>query len=313
MDYDTFVKTYSDLACFQDFLRDYKDKYQVVDCNVEELTEEMKDTMIANEEEMKKAMIPSEMVPDNLIHRGLVDVDKFAGYLNELHDIPPLLVASIRAHILRLGPVIGFGVSFVKKTDIVSKMNIAISPTTTPTKILKKTDDQKTADLAKRQEALSKICVEMGIGDEKENIGEIMMKLRESCEVDATRLSMDVGDLEIVVNDDFKNVDDLKEIYDQIDVNLTRTNNDGVRLVNLRGILFGLYIKLSAGGGAEPTLKQTAEFFGVSISLVISSRSFASLVGEFPMFRRVTLNFSIISRNVRRIRKWLDTASKDDK
>ena len=33
-----------------------------------------------------------------------------------------------------------------------------------------------------------------------------MMKLRESCEVDATRLSMDVGDLEIVVNDDFKNV-----------------------------------------------------------------------------------------------------------
>ena len=65
--------------------------------------------------------------------------------------------------------------------------------------------------------------------------------------------------------------------------------------------------------GAEPTLKQTAEFFGVSISLVISSRSFTSLVGEFPMFRRVTLNFSIISRNVRRIRKWLDTASKDDK
>jgi hypothetical protein len=306
-DYDKYVADHSTLDAYEKDLEKYEDTRPpaTVDDDVKEVTDEMKNVSI----EMKRATIENPLIPSSMINRGLVDVAKLSAYLRGIPDIPQLLVANLNVHITMLGPTIGYGVSYVRKTDV-DRVTNAPMPIT-PTK--KQTDDEKTNELNKRKEASDKTCVEMGLRDKNEDIGQLMVKLAESCEVDTKRVTMGVDAMETVVNSGFEDVDVMKDVYDQIETRLSGANNDGIRLVNLRGIIFGLYMMRINADGVNNSIDQTAVFFQVSRSMVLSSRSFSALLFDYPMFRRVTLSFTVISRNAARIRTWLETASLDVK
>ena len=295
-DYDDYVNSHSRLECYGNILKqsDNDESQQSVDNDTNRLNQDL---------EHKLQFTDNPLIARDMIHSNLVDIDKFFAYLQDLEGYPPNLVDTLRDHVELNSTEIGFGVQWVKMSDIDTKVD---SITTMDSDHDTDTPDKKKKILKNREDASNKYIISMGLGDEKEVIGEVMIQLKESC-VD---IKSDMKSIEVMETDmnNGLSVDVMKQFYHEIDRKLASVNNCGLRLVSLRGKLFGLYMSL-----AKVNAQETASFFGVSKSFVNTSRSFASLTVKYPAFNRVTLPFTVVVRNMPRINKWFQTASDEDK
>jgi hypothetical protein len=264
----------------------------------EKLSDEMKQNcqVINNDEEEENILVNKKMVNNTMI-----DMPKFLKALKAV-GCPEIDRKSINELAQNEGVKVGYGIEWVMKSDIDDQMKIM----TTPKKKLL-TDDQKKKILKEKQESNEKIVMEMGLGDDKVVMGELMRKLRQSVEVGYNESSNDLNTMEGRVYDGM-GIDSMVEMVKQIEAQLAKANNRGVRLVAMRGQIFALYQKINLGTNHTTT----GEVFGVSTSVVATSRSFANLIITYPTFRKVTLPFTTIVRNMARIKKWLLECSQDD-
>ena len=203
---------------------------------------------------------------------------------------------------------LGYGEGWVKMKDVEKRLKTMITPDKK-----KMTDDERKKKLKKMTDEKEKRVLKMGLGDTKERIGEVMRALKESIDDDTTSPTTSLDEIEKAVNDGLNDVEMMVDLVSQIETKLSHANNRGVRLVSLRGQIFALYQGLNPSA-KKPTNAEIGQVFGVSSGVVSSSMSFARLVVEYPAFGLVTLPFTTIVRNLKRIRKWLEeTASDDDK
>jgi len=238
------------------------------------------------------------------IENDLISVSTLMTTLTE-QNCPGDMMVSLFSLITEKKTDLGYGEGWVKMKDVEKRLKTIM---TTPDK-KKMTDDERKKKLKKMTDEKEKRVLKMGLGDTKEKIGEVMRALKESIDVDTTSITTSLDEMEKAVNDGLDDVEMMVDLVSQIETKLSHANNLGVRLVTLRGQIFALYQGLNPGA----TNVEIGQVFGVSSGVVSTSLSFARLVVEYPAFGLVTLPFTTIVRNLKRIRKWLETASDDDK
>lgn len=257
---------------------------------------EMKET-----EKMRTTMT---LMKDVEIENDLISVSTLMTTLTE-QNCPDDMMVSLFSLIKEKKTDLGYGEGWVKMKDVEKRLKTIM---TTPDK-KKMTDDERKEKLKKMTDEKEKRVLKMGLGDTKEKIGEVMRALKESINVNSTSTTTGLDEMERVVWDGLDDVDVMINYVADIEVRLASCNNTGVRLVSLRGQIFALY----QGLNPSATNVEIGKTFGVSSGVVSTSMSFARLVVEYPAFGCVTLPFTTIVRNLKRIRKWLETASDDDK
>jgi hypothetical protein len=269
----------------------------------------IKDDMERNErEKMKKRIVRNHNTPlmsDVEIENDLISVSTLMTILTE-QNCPDDMMVSLFSLIKEKMTELGYGEGWVKMKDVEKRLKTIV---TTPDK-KKMTDDERKEKLKKMTDEKEKRVLKMGLGDTKEKIGEVMRALKESIDADTTSSTTSLDEMEKVVNDgELNDVEMMVGFVSQIEIKLSHTNNLGVRLVTLRGQIFALYHGLNPSA----TNVEIGQVFGVSSGVVSTSMGVARLVVEYPAFGHVTLPFTTIARNLKRIRKWLETASDDDK
>ena len=252
-------------------------------------TEKMRTTMTL----MKGVEIENDLIRVSTLMRTLTE-----------QNCPDDMMVSLFSLIKEKKTALGYGEGWVKMKDVEKRLKTMITPDKK-----KMTDDERKKKLKKMTDEKEKRVLKMGLGDTKERIGEVMRALKESIDVDTTSITTSLDEMEKAVNDGLDDVKMMVDLVSQIETKLSHANNRGVRLVSLRGQIFALYHGLNPSA----TNVEIGQVFGVSSGVVSSSMSFARLVVEYPAFGLVTLPFTTIVRNLKRIRKWLETASDDDK
>ena len=270
----------------------------------DELCEQMTNLMSEDDEKGMKMKMTGDLMSDIEISQDMVSVATLLTLLTE-QQCPNDLMLSLYSLIKEEKDRLTYGEQWVKMNDVEKRLNTIV---TTPTK-KKMTDDEREMKLKKMTEEKEKRVVKMGLGDTKEKIGEVMRILKESVDVDSTSTTTNLDEMEKVVCDGMNDVEMMVNYVAHIEVKLAHANNTGVRLVTLRGQIFALYLKINPNA----TNVEIGKVFGVSSGIVSTSMNVARLVVEYPAFGRVTLPFTIIVRNLKRIRKWLESAGEDDK
>jgi hypothetical protein len=293
------------------------DDYKPEEATIDDLCGEMTKFLIKDNEEKKKEEREkirklktigrdhyTPLMSDVEIEIDLINVSTLMSILTE-QNCPDDMKASLWYLIDDKKTELGYGEMWVKMTDVEKRLKTIV---TTPVK-KKMTDDERKEKLKKMTDEKEKRVLKMGLGDTKEKIGEVMRVLKESIDVDSTSTTTSIDEMEKVVCDGMDDVEMMVNYVAHIEVKLAHANNIGVRLVTLRGQIFALYLNLNPSA----TNVEIGNVFGVSSGIVSTSMSVARLVVEYPAFGHVTLPFTIIVRNMKRIRKWLDTASEEDK
>mgnify|MGYP003642412910 CR=1 FL=1 len=277
----------------------YNERKEVTDDDVNHLA-----TMFEQKNSMTETEIKNDnvMITEDMINRTMIDFPSMLRLMVE-DGCERHLVQSFKAMVMTRPLELSFGVSYVKKTDIDKQLKNLTSP-----EKKKMTDDEKRKIIKKREEMNLKIAIEMGLGDQKAPIGDLMLKLRESCAAECNEKTMGLEEMELMIQTPME-LNSMVEFVRQIDVKLAVANNAGVRLVNLRGQIFGLYAMVNPNA----TTISTAEVFGVSSYIVSTSRAFSELIAKYPTLRWTTLPFTTIVRNMKRIRDWMAESSIDDK
>ena len=273
----------------------------------DDLGDQMTNLLIKDDEErkeMKKMGMTMTLMKDVEIENDLISVSTLMTTLTE-QNCPDDMMVSLFSLIKEKKTDLGYGEGWVKMKDVEKRLKTIM---TTPDK-KKMTDDERKEKLKKMTDEKEKRVLKMGLGDTKERIGEVMRALKESIDVNFTSTTTGLDEMERVVWDGLDDVDVMINYVADIEVRLASCNNTGVRLVSLRGQIFALY----QGLNPSATNVEIGKTFGVSSGVVSTSMSFARLVVEYPAFGCVTLPFTTIVRNLKRIRKWLETASDDDK
>ncbi len=297
-DMDEYVENDS-LENYKDALTGYKETTEDEnDDDMDDLTDLMSENTIDDDEKHESNVL----INKTMVNNTMIDVPKMLLALTACDDCPRELIRAFYAFVRDKGESIGFGLEWVKATDIEKKMK----DLTTPKK--KMSDDQKKKMLKDRQKSNEKIAIEMGYGDKKARIGELMSKLRESVEAPRLVASASLNAIEAKISSK-PSTDALVDLVHQIGTKLAIANNDGVRLIDLRGQIFCLYQLMNPSA----TNASTAEVFNVSTTIISTSRSFTNLLHAYPKLRKTSLAFTIIVNNMVRIKKHLEKASDDDK
>lgn len=269
-----------------------------------DLCEKMASHSIEDDEKKEKKVTLGDLMIDVDVSEDLISVTSLLMILTE-QNCPDELMMSLYALIKEEKARLMYGESWVKMSDMTKRL----TDMTTPVK-KKMTDFERKKKMKKIEEEKEKRVVKMGIGDTAERIGEVMRLLKESVDVKTTSsTTIEIDEMERVVWNGMDNVDTMIDYVTQIDSRLAHSNNMGMRLVTLRGQIFTLYSKMNPNA----TNVQIGEVFGVSSGVVSTSMGVAHLVIEYPAFGHVTLPFTVVARNLKRIRKWMLTASDDDK
>lgn len=282
-----------------------KDEDDLKHKDEDDLCGQMTNLLIKDDDEKKET---EKMKPTMTLMKGveiendLISVSTLMTTLTE-QNCPGDMMVSLFSLITEKKTDLGYGEGWVKMKDVEKRLK------TIMTAKKKMTDDERKEKLKKMTDEKEKRVLKMGLGDTKERIGEVMRALKESIDVDTTSITTSLDEMEKAVNDGLDDVEMMVELVNQIETKLSHANNLGVRLIALRGQIFSLYNGLNPGA----TNVEIGQVFGVSSGVVSTSVSFARLVVEYPAFGLVTLPFTTIVRNLKRIRKWLETASDDDK
>jgi hypothetical protein len=272
---------------------------ELTDYDVDKLTRELKDNTITETKTETETKTDNVLLANTTSSRSMIDVAGFLRILTE-SNCPAGTMEGFYQLVLQRGTEVGYLQEWVKTDEIdenVKKLTI------TPLKKKKTEDEMKQIEKNKREKN-EKNVIEMGLGDNTDGMGNLMAKLRESVEEEHKEYTVDIDELEARVRSTAV-TGDLIEIVTQIQSKLARSNNQGVRLVHLRGQIFAIYQSLNG----NPSNADTGAVFGVSGGIVSTSRDFASLLTSYPMFLHVTLPFTTIVRNMSRIRDWLENGN----
>ena len=283
-----------------------KDEDDLKHKDEDDLCGQMTNLLIKDDEERKeteKMRTTMTLMKGVEIENDLISVSTLMTTLTE-QNCPDDMMVSLFSLIKEKKTALGYGEGWVKMKDVEKRLKTMITPDKK-----KMTDDERKKKLKKMTDEKEKRVLKMGLGDTKERIGEVMRALKESIDDDTTSPTTSLDEIEKAVNDGLNDVEMMVDLVSQIETKLSHANNLGVRLVTLRGQIFALY----QGLNPSATNVEIGQVFGVSSGVVSSSMSFARLVVEYPAFGLVTLPFTTIVRNLKRIRKWLETASDDDK